>query len=362
MLLKKIPLNEEIARMQVLAGSTSHSTMLEEGFMSKLSAILGIGAMSLTSVLAQTGNLEKLQYSADKKSALEQAMADSNVVKKLQDLGVNDNNIQRAIDYSKGKEVTGYTEKTISSDRKLKELMKAGWHLTAAQSDTIIDTLAVEHPHLEVDTISVPMNEEAMFASGKFVTSATDVNNIKALLDSINNSGSILLNVTIMSSTDKQGISSNLQQTLSSIGYSPDNAGLSKARNDGAKNTLLSLGIDASMIMQDIKFEQGGPTIDQSARYVIVLFDVVKFEMYATPGQEKTINTKINTTFTLFKPLFKFGTIDIGKYKTTLCKTNIGHYNKKTTSQKCAFTKESKVTNKIAKAAEKSTQKILKIR
>lgn len=335
MLLKKVPLNEEVARMRILAGTTSQATALEEGFMSKLSALLGIGAMSLTSVLAQTGNLEKLQYSADKKAALEQAMTDNAVVRKLHDLGVEDNNIQRAIDYSKGKEITGYQDKVTSSERQMKTLVKAGWHLTAAQSDTIINQIASEHPQAVVDTILFSLHEGEMFASGKFTLSESDRANIMSILDSINKSGSVLLNVTIISSTDKQGLTTNLQNTLSNLGYSPNNEGLSKARSSGIFSVLTSIGVDSSMINQETLFERGGPTIDQSARYVKVAFDVAKIPT-VIPGGDNSGKTSVKTTYELFKPTFKYGTVNVGQYKSKVCRTNILKYTKKGPAINCA--------------------------
>ncbi|MDP2692787.1 MAG: hypothetical protein Q8O88_04075 [bacterium] len=337
MLLKKVTLNEEIDRMRVLAGVTAaEQQVLEEGIMSNVAAILGIAVSSLSSVFAQTGNLDKLNYSVDKTAALEHAMTDVNVVKKLHNLGVKDNNIKRGIDYAKGKEITGYQEKTAHSERELKTLIKAGWHLTSAQIDTIITKLKTEHPDVVVDTVFFNLNDGTMFASGKFVLDEIDKSNIIRILDSIEKSNSILLNVTIMSSTDKQGLSPVLQQTLISLGYSADNKGLSTARNDGVANVLSSVGVDVSLINKEALFERGGPIIDQSARYVKVAFSTVKYPTPIPLEKDSTISS-VKSTYELFKPLFKYGTINVGKYKPNVCRTKIQTYTKKAVEIKCMF-------------------------
>jgi hypothetical protein len=334
---KKITLNEEISRMKVLAGvSDNNENVVEEGVLARVAAGLGIALMSFTNVLAQSGDMNKLKYSDDKKDALENALENPVVQEKLKELGVTDNNIQKEIELVKGREVTGYQEKTVTSDRQLKMLLKSGWHLTSVESDTIINIVKIQAPELDIDTIQLPMNEEAMFASGRFVIDLSDSSNIKALLDSISSTQSNLLNVTIISSTDKQGLSQKLQATLSSMGYTADNPGLSKARNDGVKNALLTLGVDSSIINQDIKYEQGGPVIDQGARYVVVIFDVVKYPTVA-PGESQVEKVNVQNTYTLFKPVVKVGTKKIGSYKVKNCKTKAIKYNKKTTPQRCFF-------------------------
>jgi outer membrane protein OmpA-like peptidoglycan-associated protein len=357
MLLKKVPLNEEIARMRILAGVPIETTVIEEGFMTKVAAILGIASASLTGVFSQTGNLDKLKYSDDKKAALEKAMTDSNVVNKLHELGVEDNNIQRSIDYVKGKEITGYTEKTTSSEREVTTLVKAGWHLTAVESDTLVKTIIKEAPGTLVDTIYSNLDEDAMFASGRFNLSESDMSNIKNVLTSIEDSGSVLLNVVIVSSTDKQGLTQNLQNILSSLSYTPNNEGLSKARNDGVLNTLTSLGIDNSIINQEILFERGGPTIDQNSRYVKIGFVVVKYKKM--PAGVEPIDVKtVKSAYELFKPLFKYGTVNIGKYKSNVCRTNIQTYKPKTSALKCMF-KQEQSGNKFKKPSVKSIEKFI---
>jgi flagellar motor protein MotB len=336
---KKVTLNEEISRMRVLAGipSNENAEIVEEGILSKIAMGLGIGLMSLTNVLAQTGQINRLRYDKDKMEALENAMEDPQVQNKLKELGVKDNNIKREIELIKGRKVTGYQEKTATSQKELKKLMALGWHLTSVQSDTVINTVKAEHPSADVDTISFRLDEETMFASGRFILSDADRSNILAILDSIEQSGSNLLGVTVISSTDKQQLTKSLQQILSSLGYSPDNKGLSAARNDGVTSVLASIGIDSSIITQKKLFEQGGPTIDQSARYVAVIFDVIKLPV--APGEKSELGKEysVKSTYELFKPVFNYGTIKVGKYKTKVCKTKALKYDRKSTPSKCFF-------------------------
>lgn len=336
MVLRKLKINEEIDRMRVLAGMPAEQPMLEEGFLSNIAGAFGITLASLTGVFAQTGNLEKLNYSKDKISALENAMKDPAVVNKLHQLGVDDNNIQREIELIKGRNVTGYQEKTVSSESQLKTLIKAGWHLTYAQSDTILNKLKTEHPDVNMDTIFFNLNEGTMFESGKFILDETDKRNILAILDSITKSESNLIGVTIISSTDKQGLTPALKTTLSSLGYSPDNKGLSSARNNGVAGVLSSIGVDSSIINQEALFERGGPVIDQGARYVKIAFEVVKYPVPAALPQ-KTQDIKLKSTYELFKPMIQYGTIDIKKYNVKICRTKIQTHQKKASALKCVF-------------------------
>jgi outer membrane protein OmpA-like peptidoglycan-associated protein len=307
----KKTLNEEIGRMKELAGIKSapitlneaENTLITEGILSNIAAGLGLTLATFTSALGQT-NVDNLKYSQDKKDTLELAMNNPDVQSKLKELGVEDNNIQKQIRRLKDKKIIGYQTKTAHSDEELKRYMKMGYHLTSAESDTVIEIIKKELPEEKIESIQLVMDEDAMFASGKFVISQTDGQNIKSVLDSIEQSESTLVHVTIISSTDKQGISPRLQAVLQSQGYSPDNQGLSQARNNGTKDFLTSFGVDGSIIKQDILFEQGNAKIDQSARYVKVIFDVVKIPTKA-PGESFDTLTTVSSTYELMKAKVK---------------------------------------------------------
>ena len=301
-------LNEEKNRMRILAGINQkpEEVFLNEGILANLAAGLGLTIASLYSVMAQTNNtnIDKLKYNKDTKEVLEKAMENPEVQSKLKELGVKDNNINMQIRMLKGEKITGYEPKTTTSEKELKLFMRQGYHLTSAESHIVFDTLKKEVPSTIIESIQLKMNEESLFESGKFQISQIDIQNIKSTLDSINESKSVLLKISIISSTDKQKLSPRLQNTLKSLGYLPDNLGLSNARNNGVGDVLKSLGVDSSIISQNALAEQGEGIINPSARYVVVIFDVVKYSP-KIPEMEPLIKSTVNSTYNLLRPKIK---------------------------------------------------------
>jgi len=335
MILNKVTLNEEIDRMKVLAGVPVEQSVLEEGFLSNIAGLLGITLASFTGALSQTVNLEKLNYSPERIEMLKNAMTSPVVIEKLHELGVDDNNINKQVKALEDKKVVRYYDKTAHSEKELAGFIKNGYHLTAIETDTVIKIQKESSPNNTVEGIMLSMDEGKMFESGRFALSEADMHNIKAVLDSIKKDNSILVNVTIKSSTDKQGITPSLQKTLQHLGYEPNNKGLSTARNDGVSSLIALLGVSSDIISKQVVFEQGGPVIDDSARYVFVLFDVTK---QILPHIKPSSDTTVTNTYTLFKGIATTG----GKIKKRwpsfrLFKTNIRHYNKKSTPNDCFF-------------------------
>lgn len=298
-------LNEELKRMKELAGikPINESEILEEGLLANIAVGLGLTIGSLTSVFSQTGELNNLKYSQDKKEALEQAMENPDVQEKLKELGVNDNNIAKQIERLQGKEPSGFITKKTISDVELKHLLKLGYHLTSIERDTIIKKLKDTAPDHEVHSISLKMDEDVLFESGKFQLSQTDSHNIKVTLDSIQKSGSVLIGVKIESSTDNQGISPRLKIILKNLGYSQDNEGLSNARSNGVEVALNAFKVSSSIIVKNVLFEQGSGIIDPSARYVVVVFDIVPPPPPIIPEPKDHI--QIKTVYSLILPLIK---------------------------------------------------------
>jgi len=334
----KKSLNEEIDRMKILAGvkhtpetlNEEENRLIVEGILTNIAAGLGLTLATFTGALGQN-NVEKLKYSQDKKETIELAMENPEVQAKLKELGVPDNNIDRQIKQLKGKRITGYATRTVHSDKDLQRYLKLGYHLTSVDRDTVIKTIKEATPTQTVESIQLAMDEEAMFASGKFVLGTTDIDNIKSVLDSIQDSESILLNVTIISSTDKQPLHPRLKTSLESMGYSPDNKGLSEARANGVSSVVESLGVDSSIVNKKILFEQGGPTIDQSARYVVAIFDVVKITSIPPAPGIKIKEAK--TTFELIKPKIK----KHKKIRFNFCRVPLGHYSPKNSATDCYY-------------------------
>jgi hypothetical protein len=335
----KKSINEEIARMRILAGVKStpetlneeENRLITEGILANIAAGLGLALATFTGALGQN-NVEKLKYSQDKKETIEKAMEDPEVQAKLKELGVEDNNIDRQIKQLKGKRITGYATRTATSDKELQRFLKLGYHLTAVDRDTVITKMAEATPAKNVESIQLKMDEETMFASGKFHLNEIDVQNIKTVLDSIQESGSVLVGVTIISSTDKQPVHPRLKAILKSLGYSPDNKGLSEARNNGVATAISSLGVDSSIVDKEVLFEQGNEIIDQNARYVVAIFDVIHTE---TPPAPEVFPTKeVKTFYNLIKPRVKrHKGIHLGGF----CKIPVGHYSPKHSAVKCFF-------------------------
>lgn len=169
--------------------------------------------------------------------------------------------------------------------------LKSGWKLSASEIDTVWNKLQADAPDTTIETLSLRIDNSAFFESGKFELSDVIKLDIdSALQEVIDNNGS-LCSINIKSSTDKQGLSANLQKILKEKGLSPDNKGLSKARSLSVENYLLN-NINKEIINIENLSEQGQNTIDQSARYVYVNFNylVIKSIPSSSPEQIKIKN------------------------------------------------------------------------
>jgi hypothetical protein len=93
--------------------------------------------------------------------------------------------------------------------------------------------------------------------------------------------------VDIESSTDKQGLSKNLQDKLKKSGFSPDNKGLSKARSSSVQVELETSGLDSTLIKIITLSEQGDEEVSQSARYVNVDFYYLQSSTVVMPKIEE---------------------------------------------------------------------------
>jgi len=80
---------------------------------------------------------------------------------------------------------------------------------------------------------------------------------ISAVIGDITSDGGIISAIQVESSTDKQGLSKNLQNELKDLGYSGDNTGLSKARCEKITVELETIGIDSSLITTNQIVEGG---------------------------------------------------------------------------------------------------------
>lgn len=184
------------------------------------------------------------------------------------------------------------------TENALKSFIKQGWTLDSIAIDTLFQKIKVQKPDTNVMVTRLKFDKNEYFESGKFTLSQSIKDSISNAINQISVTGPIT-NIVITSSTDKQGLSQNLQTELKKLGYSPDNKGLSDARAASVIEYLKSFGINGTLIEVQSMFEQGGE-IDQSARFVSL--DIYYLEIpEELPQREETVIKKINKTYYVSK-------------------------------------------------------------
>lgn len=183
-----------------------------------------------------------------------------------------------------GKRVVVSHTKT-SSDKSVDKLLKKGWTLDKTDIDTLWKKVQIAKPDTEIVTSTLQFDDSQFFPSGKFTLNQEMIDGINQELQRIETEGGVVTDVMIESSTDKQGLSKNLQSTLSNMKYEPSNKGLSQARCDAIKKHLISLQVSPTIIQENPLYEKGTETIDQSARYVFVRFAYIVVDQNITPGE-----------------------------------------------------------------------------
>jgi outer membrane protein OmpA-like peptidoglycan-associated protein len=172
----------------------------------------------------------------------------------------------------------GRQHKIEYSQENVDKLIKRGWSLDSTSVEEFFQRIKKDAPDTVVISAKIQVDGEK-FASGKYNISDEIKNEIGATLDQIVDEKGLIINITIESSTDKQGLSNNLQNELKSLGFSPDNKGLSEARSNSISEYLKSEGINGTLIKKTILSEQGEGEINQSARYVnITIHYIIKPE------------------------------------------------------------------------------------
>jgi len=188
------------------------------------------------------------------------------------------------------------TTKTYT-EASAKALIAQGWHLDNTQIDTLYTQIKAEKPDTNIMVTRIKIDKSQYFESGKF-TLSQDVQD--SLSTSMGEIDGVITNIVVTSSTDKQGLTANLQDYLKKLGYTPDNQGLSKARAAGIKSFLVKIGVNDTLISTQEFFEQGDDEIDQSARYVSVDIYYLEISMNVLPSTGK-IETSVKKTFYLSK-------------------------------------------------------------
>lgn len=315
---------KEIDRIRILAGLEPTRAMdeqINEGWLQNLAAAVGL--LAATSGAAQTS---ELPYNQETKDKIEVALENPQVIEKLKEMGVEDNNIQKALNRFKNHKIGTVKTKEVSTDAELAKYLKMGYHLTSVETDTIMEMIPIIAPQLNVEETVLTFSDDAFFESGSFVIGDREIQEINQALDSISDNREVLLNVIIESSTDKQGLSKKLQKTLMSMGYSGDNNGLSQARNNSVMNILETKGVDLSLISQQVLSEQGEGVINPSTRYVKVRLQYLSYENIPEAPGETTLSFSYPQTYELIKVFAKRKAHKAKSSKT--CKSSITKFKK----------------------------------
>lgn len=180
-------------------------------------------------------------------------------------------------------------------------MIKRGWTLDSVQVDTLWKEVITKKPDTLVMVTRLSLDKDQYFASGKFELSQDVKDSISNTLNGISSENGVITDIRVESSTDKQGLSVNLQKQLKGMGYSGDNKGLSQARSEAVTKYMVELGINDSLIETSQKYEMGEQTIEQSARYVNVDIVYLVIDQEVTPSV-KTSEPKVNKTYFLSIP------------------------------------------------------------
>lgn len=169
------------------------------------------------------------------------------------------------------------TKKVNISEADEKQLTSKGWKKVWVE--TIDKTKPKQEPKDLVNNVELKFNKNNYFELGGYLLNNEFRNALNFELDKILPIYDVK-SIIIESSTDKTRLTPKLQQDMKSKGYSPDNAGLSKARSTEIKKFIMKRGFD------DSKFEikelselgkEGG--YDPEARYVKINFQVSQKEI-----------------------------------------------------------------------------------
>lgn len=226
-----------------------------------------------------------------------------------------------------------YSEKDslqMASDER--RLLRQGWTKLATDIDTLWNETLIKIPDTTVQTLSLKIDNQALFASGRFNLSPEVKSELDSAFQQLLEQSGVLTGIEIVSSTDRTPVGSNLAATLVSMNLTPDNAGLSRARSNSIKSYLVSgvnvdgevSAINDTLITENNLVEQGGLN-DPTARYVYVnITYLVKQEIAGEKGGITQTPTTKSTVYwkkefekpkkkTHFKFKFKFKIFDHGK-------------------------------------------------
>jgi hypothetical protein len=227
-------------------------------------------------------------------------------------------------------------QQSVNNYQKLEKKLKAGYALAGISQDTLKEIITEKFPQTPVvDSLSVTVDAGDYFGAGDYILSDEGKAILKNILDQIKDQSAVVVGIKIESSTDKQRVSTGLSDKLVDLGYEKGNEGLSSVRNDQLKKELINLGVDTSLIKQNVKWDQGKGELgspnpqDPSARYVKITIDAIHITEDAPEDVE--IETEVDVI------VYNFDLVKINKKSIDL-KLVINWPNKrgKTKQKKCS--------------------------
>ena len=303
-MVKKIKITEhQLSLIVNHINENKDSELLEEGIKEwMLVGLMTLG--SIAGVKAQKGDVSSDHIKAAELVQDRLQSGDKELVKYFDkaDIDLNQDNLQKLLGVNDAKIDTFKTKYIGTAKQKMD---KQGYAIKSVniKRDTLISELPSE---TKLDTtLNVDLSGN-LFDVGKFELNDETVSDLNEILSIIESNGGTINSIVIESSTDKQRISPQLEPKLVNAIGKGGNEGLSTLRNNKVKDYLISLGIDSSVVKQDIKWEQGkgednaeAPQ-DPSARYVRVVIDV-SYDVAGLPSDSTVGKVTEDVYFVLIK-------------------------------------------------------------
>jgi len=284
------------------------SELLEEGIKEwMLVGLMTLG--SISGIKAQTGEVSSDHIKAAELVQDRLQSGDKELVKYFDkaDIDLNQNNLQKLLGVSDVKIDTFRTKYAKTAKQKIGQGMAL--KTINISRDTLISELPAE------TTLDTTLNVDLsgnLFDEGRFELNSETVSDLNDILKVIELNGGTINSIVIESSTDKQRISPQLEPKLVDAIGKGGNEGLSTLRNNKVKDYIISLGVDSSVVRQDIKWEQGKgednaeTPQDPFARYVRVIIDV-SYDVAGLPSDVTVGKITEDVYFVLIKKGEKTG-------------------------------------------------------
>jgi len=306
---KKIKITEhQLSLIVNHINENKDSEILEEG----IKEWMLVGLMTLGSISGIKAQKEDISSDHIKAAELVQdrlQSGDKELVKYFDkaDIDLNQANLQKLLGVSDAKIDTFRTSYYKTAKQKIgKGYVLKSFNLT---KDTLISELPAE------TTLDTTLNVDLsgnLFDEGRFELNNQTVSELSDIIKVIELNGGTINSIVIESSTDKQRISPELEPKLVDAIGKGGNEGLSTLRNGKVKDYITSLGVDSSVVKQDIKWEQGKgednaeTPQDPSARYVRVIIDV-SYDVAGLPSDATVGKITEDVYFVLIKKGEKTG-------------------------------------------------------